>query len=91
MRMGGFGCDAVAIAPCARLATIVNVSETAVEMGASEAHLAWGLEKAVSRCMDYLNLTIRPELTPSKELQKHLTAALRARTSDTLVRSADPW
>ena len=40
--------------------------------------------------MDYLNLTIRPEITPSKELQKHLTAALRARTSDTLVRSADP-
>ena len=45
MRMGGFGFDAVAIARYARFATIVNVSDTAVEMGASEAHLAWELRR----------------------------------------------
>ena len=91
LRMGGFGFrDPKIIARCARLAAVVNVTDLAVEMGAAESHMASELEAAVALYMAKLELLVRPELPVSKELQKHLTVPLHMRTTDQLVRNADP-
>ena len=52
--------------------------------------MASELEAAVVLNMAKLELLVRPELPASKELQKHLTVPLHMRTTDQLVRNADP-
>ena len=65
-------------------------TDLAVEMGAAESHMASELEAAVVLNMAKLELLVRPELPASKELQKHLTVPLHMRTTDQLVRNANP-
>ena len=91
LRMGGFGLrDHMAIALCARLAALVNVSDLAVEIGAEEAYLRLELDKAVSLYMSKLDLHVRPDLVPSKELQKQLTVPLHLHTHHHLLQIANP-
>ena len=91
MRMGGFGLrDPTVIVHCARLAAAVNLSVLAAEMGANEAFLALEREQAVSLYRKNIELTVRPELQPSRELQKQLTMPLHSRTAHQLLSIAEP-
>ena len=74
--------DPTVIVHFARLAALVNVSELPAEMGADEAFLGCEREKALPLHMTNLDVTVQPELLPSKELQKQLALPLHSRTTD---------
>ena len=66
----------------AGLAAQVNAIELPAEMGADEAFLGCEREKALPLHMTNLDVTVQPELLPSKELQKQLALPLHSRTTD---------
>ena len=87
---GGFGLrDPKTIVNTARLASLVNVTERAIGFGATKKFIDIELEKAVSNYVAALGTGIRPNLEPSRDLQKILTQPLHAVAIDWLVRNAD--
>ena len=90
-RLGGLGIrDPLVIAPCARLASLVNVAELGITLGASQTYISDETEKAIRTYMERLGTVERPELRPSKDLQKELTQPFYQRMMDRLMREGDP-
>ena len=89
-RLGGLGLrDPKAIVESARLASLINVAATALELGAAPQHITWETEKAVALYLTRLQVVVRPELVPSKDLQKLLTLPVHQIALDALIRDAD--
>ena len=89
-RDGGFGLrDPKTIVNTARLASLVNVTDRAVSFGARKGYIDNELEKAISCYVAALGTGVRPDLEPSRELQRTLTQPLHAIAVEWLLRSAD--
>ena len=89
-RKGGFGLrDPKTIINAARLASLVNVTERALGFGAAKSFIDNELEKAVANYVSALGTVLRPNLEPSRELQKSLTQPLHALAIDSLMQHAD--
>ena len=79
-RRGGHGLrHPQTVVDTARLESLVNVSERAVGMDADKIHVDRETEKSVSKCMAAVGAFLRPELPPSRELQKTDPASSRSR------------
>ena len=74
----GFGLrDPTTIVDTARLASLINVEERALEFGAAKEYIDSETSNAIS-CYCYRAAVFRPKLQPSRELQKMLTQPLHA-------------
>ena len=73
----------------ARLASLVNVSEWAVGMGADKLYVKRETEKSIGKYMAAVGSFLRPDLQPSRKLQNLLTKPLHDLAIDWLWRNAD--
>ena len=89
-RMGGFGLrDPRAILQSARLASLVNTKERALELGASQRFMTVKTEKADAAYMGVIHTDIHPQLLPLKDLQRLLTQPIHQMVLDRLAQAAD--
>ena len=94
-RAGGFGLrDPATIVDAARLASLVNVADRALGFGAAKGHIDTETEKAVANYVSKLGTELRPDLQPSRELQKILRNAdepARQRLNSLTTPHANAW
>ena len=87
---GGFGMRYhKTIVDTARLASLINVAQRALDFGAAKSHIVIETEKAIVNYVAKLGTGLRPDLRPSRDLQKTLTQPLHAQMKDWLWRNAD--
>ena len=90
MRMGGFGLrDPILSSPAARLASLVNCRNKALELGSPELYIEQQTSIALRTYMSHMQTVEIPDLTPGRILQKQLTEPLHHRAIHVLSQSTD--
>ena len=91
LKLGGLGLrDPTNTAAAARLASLINATELAAELGADPAHLAFELEAATAEYMLQTRTPAPPDLTPRDDLQAELCLPIFLRQVDQALRAANP-
>ena len=89
LKLGGLGLrDPVVSRTAARLASLVNAENFALQLGADAGYLLMVKEQAVQEYQHQLRSGVAPALEPSKELQAELTLPIYLRRVDALVQAA---
>ena len=89
VRVGGLGIrDPVSVTPCSVGLTCQLIRKSSFSRS-RPAYIAEETEKAVAIYMAFLQLTIRPDLQPSKELQNQLTLPFHQQALDKLLPDGD--
>ena len=89
-RMGGLGLrDPTRVIHTARLASLTNTADLARQLGALEEYTKLQTEAAVADYMAAVQSILRPELFPSKDLQKTLTQVLHDQALNRLINISD--
>ena len=89
-RMGGLGLrDPTRVIYTARLASLTNTADLARQLGASDEYTESQTEAAVADYMAAVQTILRPELFPSKDLQKTLTQVLHDQALNRLINISD--